>query len=258
MRKDGVKQIPMNKFEWGLKNRPGYLKPVDEIELYLSLLEVGEVTVHRSYLFLPGRFIDRKDRANSSKGLKYSCKWTQQEGIQDIKPGRKTLPRLPCRFMRYSMSKIFIETPDGIKEATLCAEDSLLSEMSDESILFQKNEQTKENHELKEKHDEKQSETRITIKNIVSSAKEQKQPINANQANTQDLSANRDGAIEIELEVSQKQFERATGGASDNETKSSCVNNEKGDKLIIDDLSKNTISATFAAKRAKNKKNRGK
>jgi len=258
MRRDGVKQIPMSKFEWGMKNRPGYLKPVDENELYLSLLEVGEVTVHRSYLFLPGRFINRRGKANSSKGLKYACKWTQQEGIQDIKPGRKSLPRLPCRFMRYSMSKIFIETPDGLKEATLCAEDALLTEMSDESIIFQKNEQTTENQELKKKHDEKQSETRITIKNIVSSAKQQKQSINAYQANSQDISANREEAIEIEVEVSQKQFERATGGASDNKTESSCVNNEEDDKVIIDDLSNNTISATFAAKRAKNKKNRGK
>lgn len=101
MRLDGVKQIPNSKFQWGLKNRPGYLKPVDDAELYQNLLEVGEVTVHRTHLFLPGKYLKRKKGSNSSKGLKYQCQWTQQAGIQDVKnAGNNTLARLPCRFMR--------------------------------------------------------------------------------------------------------------------------------------------------------------
>ncbi|MGF1765416.1 transposase [Aliivibrio kagoshimensis] len=258
MRRDGVKQIPMNKFEWGLRNRPGYLKPVDENELYLSLLEVGEITAHRSYLFLPGRFINRRGKANSSKGLKYACKWTQENGIQDIKTGRKALPRLPCRFMRYSMSKIFIETPDGLKVATLCAEDNLLTEMSDESITYQKNEQTVQNNQLKEIHDEKQSETRISAQNIVDSAKYQQQKINANQANSQDISANREDAIEVEIVASQRQFNRATGGDTDNQTEPSAVSTDESEEVASDGFSNNTTSALFAAKRAANKKKRGK
>ncbi|KZN29038.1 hypothetical protein N480_09730 [Pseudoalteromonas luteoviolacea S2607] len=191
MRIDGVDPIPMSKWNWGLVNRPGYLKSVSEEELYLSLLEVGEVTVHRGYLLLPGRFLKRRD-GNNSKGLKYKCEWTKENGIQDLNEGPNKLPRLSCRFMRYSMGQIFIETEDGFKKAVLTEVDAAYQTMSDEEVRNDKIHQSNKLKNLKSKHDEKQGETRLKASNIVAKAASEKAPISTHEANSQDITANRE------------------------------------------------------------------
>jgi transposase InsO family protein len=253
MRLDGVEPIPMSKFNWGLKNRPGYLKPVDDRELYQNLLEVGEVTIHRDYLFLQGKYLGRKKGKKPTKGLKYICEWTQVNGYQDDE-NRKHLSSLPCRFMRYSLSTIFIETPGGLYPATLQSSDMMYKNMSDEAIQYDKKQQSVEYKKLKEKHNEKQSETRITVSNFIASARNEQVPININQANTQDISLHKDEAIEREIDDSRKQFSQILGVEEvqvDDSAQHQVIPTEKNH-------SENATSAIFAAKRAAKKRKKGK
>jgi hypothetical protein len=255
MRLDGVKPIPMSKWDWGMKNRPGYLKPVNDEELYRTLLEVGEITVHRGYLMLPGRFLKRR-KGKNSKGLKYKCEWTYKNGIQDLKVGQKELPRLSCRFMRYSVGQIFIETPEGFKPAFLAQVDDMYSNMSDESVKYDKEEVYVNNKLLKTTYDEVQSETRIKVSNIISQAKVEQIPINANEANSQDISANREEAIDREINLSQTQFNEYVGESpnsfegdgSDNEQK------ENMDTNVVEEA--NATASIFAAKMASSRSTR--
>ena len=273
MRIDGVKPIAMSKFEWGLKNRPGFLKPVDETELYLSLLEVGEVTIYRDHLFLPGKYINRKGKTNSTQGLQYTCEWTQQNGIQDYDKRRRDM-RLPCRFMRYSLHTIFIETPEGLKPAKLKSIDALYEHMSDEDIAYDKKLSAVQTTQLKTVHDEKQSETRAAARNAMDKAKQEQVAINVNQANTQDISANRADAIAKEIDAAKKQFDQMTGtSASEAVAAAATETPELADQPStnietaspeVSDASQINVNVTtaqstaalFAAKRAERKRQR--
>jgi len=205
MKMDGVKKTPMDKFKWGLKNRPGFLKAIDENKLYLSLLEVGQVTVHRGYLLLPGKYFASK-KGQPSKGLKYTCQWTLENGIQDHEGGK--LPRYSCRFMRYSLGIIYIETPDGLQPAHLHNVHKMYENSSAEMVHMYQKKQKLEDEKLKAAYQEELSSVRLSASNLVQNAKSEKKPITANAANTQDLNANREAAIERERELSRNQFDR--------------------------------------------------
>ena len=49
---DGVKDVCRDYWLWGLKNRNYYLTSKPLRTLYLSMLEVGELTVHKTHLLL--------------------------------------------------------------------------------------------------------------------------------------------------------------------------------------------------------------
>lgn len=205
MKMDGVKKIPMEKYKWGLKNRPGFLKAVNENELYLNLLEVGQVTVHRGYLLLPGKYFASK-KGQSSKGLKYTCQWMLENGIQDHEGGK--LPRYSCRFMRYAMGIIYIVTPEGLQPAQLHNVHKVYEHSSAEMVHMYQKEQKVEDEQLKVTYQEELSSVRLSASNLIQNAKSEKRPITANAANTQDLSSNREAAIERERDLSKKQFDR--------------------------------------------------
>lgn len=212
MRQDGVRRIPIEKFKWGLRNRAGYLKKVDERQLFVELLEVGKVTIHSTHVYLPGRYFKNRNDAHSGKGLRYICEWTLNNGLQE--KGISPRPRLDCRFMRYSMSKIYIETSDGLQPAYLDEIDRLYENMSDEQISRAKKEEAIEMQTLAERYSEKQSATRVSAKNAVSTAKHQQAEITVNEANTQDLSSNKKTELDAEIAASQKQFEEMTNETS--------------------------------------------
>ncbi|MGR5108084.1 transposase [Vibrio jasicida] len=212
MRRDGVRKIPMEKFSWGLRNRGGFLKEVDERQLFLELLEVGEVTIHPTHVFLPGKYIKKRDKGSSGRGLRYTCDWTLNNGLQEKNSGGR--PRLSCRFMRYSMSRIYIETPEGLQPAYLDELDSLYESMPDELIYQAKKQEAVEHQELNATYSEKQSATRVSISNVVAAAKQEQIPITLNGANTQDLSLNKEAGLNAEIAASQKQFEEMTNETS--------------------------------------------
>ncbi|MCF7982529.1 MAG: hypothetical protein K9K86_11135 [Pseudomonadales bacterium] len=122
MIRDDVKPIPIQLWTWGLQNRPGYLSDFSESELYLKLLEKGEVTLHRNHVYL-------KD-----KGLRYNCEWTLAEGLQDRRSSGNKAKVFPCRYFRGLVDMIFLCTPDGLKLATLDAKDIAYSGLSFEEV----------------------------------------------------------------------------------------------------------------------------
>tara|TARA_R110001599_G_scaffold181261_1_gene374029 strand:+ start:6963 stop:9209 length:2247 start_codon:yes stop_codon:yes gene_type:complete len=94
---DGVKNICREYWLWGLRNRPYFIRKKPDRLLYLSLLEVGELTVHRTHLMLKG------------KHLKYRCNDTRVHLLQEKIEGRGKKPRLSCRYIRSTVNKILIE-----------------------------------------------------------------------------------------------------------------------------------------------------
>lgn len=254
MRQDGVRKIPMEKFKWGLKNRPGYLQSVDERQLFINLLEVGEVTIHASHVFLPGKYIKKTDKGNNGRGLRYTCKWTLDNGLQEKNVGKR--PRLSCRFMRYSMSKIYIDTPEGFQPAYLDELDELYENLPDELIYLAKKQEVVEHKELKAMYSEKQSATRVSTSNVVASAKQQQLPITVNAANTQDLSLNKDPALDAEIAASKSRFEKMTHDSTEpteSQPKSSVDETLASEKLRSEASEQNSqqdISEFFTEKMA--------
>jgi hypothetical protein len=180
---DGVKQIPRHVWDWDKRNRAGYLKHVEEFELYESLLEVGEVTCLPTHLSLKGF------------KLKYKCSWTKDNEYQ-VKGGKS--PRLKCRYMRHSMDTIFIETPQGFKVATMIGK--LFRQVSVEEIEAEEKIINEENIRLTKEHKAKQGETRALIEDLQRDAREEQEKINVNQANTQPIKQNRHAQLSHETE----------------------------------------------------------
>jgi len=96
--RDGIKDVCRDYWIWGMKNRPYYLRKKMSLRtLYLSLLEVGELTVHRTHLHLKGTT------------LNYMCTDVRTKKIQDKITGNTVKPVLSCRYIRSTVSKILIE-----------------------------------------------------------------------------------------------------------------------------------------------------
>ncbi|MDF3123494.1 hypothetical protein [Rheinheimera sp. 1928-s] len=94
---DGVKEVCRDYWIWGIKNRPYYLTQKPLRTLYLSLLEVGELTLHKTHLMLKGTHI------------KYRCDDVRVARLQDKAEGRAKKPSLRCRYIRSTVDKILIE-----------------------------------------------------------------------------------------------------------------------------------------------------
>jgi hypothetical protein len=94
---DGVKDVCRDYWIWGMKNRPYYLRQKPLRTLYLSLLEVGELTVHKTHLHL------------RDTSLNYKCSDIRVKGIQNKISGNGVKPVLSCRYIRSTVGKILIE-----------------------------------------------------------------------------------------------------------------------------------------------------
>lgn len=192
MYKSNVQQIPREAWDWGRRFRAGYLKPCDETELYGNLLEVGEVTCHKKHI----NFV--------LYGLKYKCEWLRLNGYQDRKKVGNIAPKFRCRFMRHSLSYILIETKEGFQVATLIGD--LFKGVSVEDAEREIEIINVKNTRQKKLHREKQSQTRSLIEDLGREAKKEQVKINVNQANTQDLSANRREEIDHETKSDENRF----------------------------------------------------
>ena len=210
MRLEKIPKIPNHVWNWGVKFRAGYLRNVSETDLHIELLESGEVTVHRGHIFLPGQYIRGESSKYRSKGLKYTCGWVLNSGLQDVVQGRE-LPKLRCRFKRYSMDRILLETSDGYKVATLHEEEKLYSHMSADDIHRDKVILAAEERDLLAVSESEQSAFRVYAKETVSKAKEQQSPITKNQANSQDITLNRKETTAFENEQIAKRHNKMMG-----------------------------------------------
>ena len=206
MRSSKVAKIPNKIWKWGLKNCAGYLRNINEIELQIELLESGEVTVHRGYIYFPGKYIRSADSKRSSKGLKYVCEWTLNNGLQDVVKGRE-LPRLPCLFKRYSLDQILISTKDGYQIAKIHEQDKLYAQMDAEDIHRDKVILSAEESDLKAVYESKQSQTRVYAKDVVKEARAEQIPITKNDANSQDIRLNRKETVDHENNLISKRHQ---------------------------------------------------
>ena len=206
MRMDNVKKIPSMVWDWGLTERAGDLQMVDEHDLYMRLLENGQVTVKRDGLFLQGKYIRTLKKRRESKGLLYTCDWAYHQGLYEREIGKT----YSCKFMRYSLSKIWIITKSGLQEAKLSTVDNCYEWWSAECIQDDKILETEEHKLLLQAYQHEQNKTKASANAVLKRAKQEQQLITVNAANSQDLSFNRDIAIAEEIKHSQRQLNTIT------------------------------------------------
>ena len=192
MVKQGVIRTPQSTWNYGKKYRAGYLRAVNDDELAMQLLDVGKVTVYSDHVFLQGL------------GLQYKCDWTKANGYQSKALNKR--PQFNCRVMRHSSNYILIETPEGLKPAKLIKASTVYENSPREVVEEDKSIIDDKEKMQKQLHDQKQGQTRALADNLQGRARKEQQPINANQANTQDLNKNRELSISEEDTKDAEQF----------------------------------------------------
>jgi|GEM_PF-4233880 hypothetical protein len=97
--KAGLNRVCREYWDWGLRNRNYYLQEKSDRQLYLSLLEVGTLTVHKTHFHL------------QEIGTNYYCEEIRLKKFQDRPkmPNSQTHKTLPCRYIRSGLNKIMIE-----------------------------------------------------------------------------------------------------------------------------------------------------
>lgn len=97
--KAGLNKVCREYWDWGLQYRNYYLQYKPERQLYLSLLEVGVLTVHKTHLHL------------QEVGINYYCDEIRAAGVQNrpMAGVTRTHRTLSCRYIRSSVNKILIE-----------------------------------------------------------------------------------------------------------------------------------------------------
>lgn len=160
---DGINKSCREVWDWGLKNSNFYLTYLPERQLYLSLLEVGVVTVHRTHLHL------------QKVGANYFCEDISRSGFQNkhTEGARHSQKKLPCRYIRSNVGKILIEFKGKLVTAHLTSEyQSECSKMSVQTFQawkkFQKNKKTIFEHKALDAN----SDYSIFVESIVEGAKE--------------------------------------------------------------------------------------
>ena len=138
MVQDDVPHIPIRLWEWGLKNRPGYLLEMPDEELYMRLLERAEVSIHRNHILLLGT------------GLRYNRPWILDQGYQDRLTSRNKAIHMPCRIHNALVDFIYICTPDGLKQATLDTKDQRYSGLGFNEVVECKNKENTKTELLNE------------------------------------------------------------------------------------------------------------
>jgi len=146
------------------------------------------------------------------------------------------------------MSKIWIITEFGFQEAALAPVDDCYEWWGAEQIQDGKNKEAKEDEEAMDKYNHEQNKTKVAAKSMVKQAKQEQSDTTVNAANNQDLSFNRDLAIEREIDETKKQFNK-------NSTKENFEDDHENDsinQILEEKTANNEIASLFAAKRRNN------
>lgn len=95
----GIKNVCRDYWDWGMENRNYYLTYRSDRQLYLSLLEVGTLTVHRTHLHL------------QEVGADYYCEEIRSSNYQDrpLVGSSRVHKTLSCRYIRTGINRILIE-----------------------------------------------------------------------------------------------------------------------------------------------------
>jgi len=138
MKEDKVPSRPNDLWHWGIRYRPGYLLDISEDELYIKLLEKGEVSINKTHILL------------KEKGLHYNCEWIFDEGHQDRRSSGNKVKTYSCRYFRGLVDTILICTEDGLKIATLDNLHNRFSGLSFEEVKQRKKAEDSEDEDLLE------------------------------------------------------------------------------------------------------------
>jgi putative transposase len=106
MMRDGVRPIPIELWNWGLKNRSGRLRTIDVDRLRIMLLPRDEASVTRQGI----RF----------RGFFYTCDQIEAENWR-TKAENQKMPRLTIAYDEWSSGHIYVRHPNT-KEYMLCPE----------------------------------------------------------------------------------------------------------------------------------------
>ena len=153
--------------------------------------------------------------------------------------------------MRHSLSYILIETEEGFQVATLIGD--LFKEVSVEDAEREIEVINENNTKQKKLHREKQSKTRALAEDLGRVAREEQVKINVNQANTQDLRANKGEEIEYETRNDEKRFKEFISEKYDVVHTNSENSSEKEEKII-----NSTQKATDRAQRIRERRSKNK
>ena len=118
---------PNTIWQWGLKNRPFNRKAYDDKDIYLNLLEAGEVTLTRKGLVF--------------RELIYRSSEIQNSGLQDRKLSTNKSIKIECRFMRHNLNHIWLLLPQGKVKASLATHSRRFEDCSFEERERQLNKQ---------------------------------------------------------------------------------------------------------------------
>lgn len=157
--------------------------------------------------------------------------------------------------LHYSMSRIWIVTDFGFQEAKLHPKDASFEWWSAECVQVKKIDEAIEDEALMDKYHQEQSKTVAYGKSKVAEAKKEQDEITVNAANSQDLSFNRDQAIEREVEESKKQLNEITNQSYQEDIDTN--DDSYPTQVQVRDCHNNELASLFASKARKNRTRRG-
>lgn len=161
MVKAGISKIPNQMLKWGLKNRPGYMRHIEEKELTMKLLPRGEVSVRQKGVYL-------KDIR-----LLYTSPDILSSGLQDRSSvGSNKSNTFPCRYDPSNLDRIYVEVDGNSHVCELDENLRLFEGKSMKEIKLIKNHLKKVNliDELNSRKEE--SSVAATTKGVVDRAKQ--------------------------------------------------------------------------------------
>lgn len=161
---DGVQPIPAEICAWGERYRPGHIIKYEEQDLYRALLPVTEVSVHRNGIYM------------LDIGLWYNCEYTLESGLQDRLYSRNRVGKLRARYNENLVDVIFIETPSGLKTATLDVKCQAFQGMSFYEVKLQKASMSEDSARSKAEETEFMLGVFQTIESFLKAAVKEKQP----------------------------------------------------------------------------------
>lgn len=193
---DGIPALRRDIWNWGIKHRPFSGKALSEEQLYLSLLEKGEASVHRE-----GVYFNR---------LWYVCPWTLKNGHQDQSVNKNRAKRFNVRFMRHSTDQIFLCTPDGLQLAYLKADDLRFRGCSFDEVELQLEREDSDQFERRPAQLNSKLALQENTKLVVKKALSEQVKLPASQIKKQSITENRMLDIEREQQHERERLQRYT------------------------------------------------
>lgn len=190
----GIPLTPNAIWQWGVKNRPFNRKAYDDKDIYLNLLEAGEVTLTRKGLIF--------------RGLIYCSSEIQNAGLQDRKLSANKSIKIECRFMRHNMNHIWLLLPQGKVKASLATRSRRFQDCSFEEIEKQLQQEKLNGKQLSQVQAESAASLSLKISTMVKKATSEQGVVGKRNLSKQLVSQNKAVDIKAENSVEAARFEQ--------------------------------------------------